>query len=399
MIYLRLSINQEETYLNHGLQKIIDVIPNDIFYVESIASFYKSGSIDLVIDSFDGWLRAICETLANGFKGRPKNINPQSFLKEKLVLAIECLAVFLISTLVVCGVFSWHFLQSGVFSLLLALLLLFYRTSRRPLSKIRIYFIQPGERFPDVDSQFVNDSVSHVYAIRLLSKNSNLKYRPEALRNANYERSNFLTKKLSLDRRVFRSIDQVERRNRELTRFETDVLPDYWALLYFSLARQIDSKDGLRLGEVFRFSALLNRNRVLFLLFLVLTLVTLSSFGLLVLAAESLERLTEVQMAAKQGTLYMSFLAIVWAIYSIVNYRQDLDHVITWERTCKRKPFMHCPVFKAEPTKTTGIEWALVDGATFGTPMASFGLDGERFLQVVLATIVIVFIMMVQLVK
>jgi hypothetical protein len=130
-----------------------------------------------------------------------------------------------------------------------------------------------------------------------------------------------------------------------------------------------------------------------------LSLIVFSSLGLLVLGSDDIKDGIELKMAAKQGTLYMSCFAVFWAIYSIVNYRRDLDHVIAWERACIRKPFMHCPVFKAEPTMKAGTPWALIDGTTFGTPMASFGLDGERFLQVVLATIVIVFVMLVQLVK
>lgn len=210
----------------------------------------------------------------------------------------------------------------------------------------------------------------------------------------------YLAKKICIPR-FFKSENLITPPLHTGNNFELKVLPEYWSLVYFSLSQQMSSHDGTRLGETFRFAMLINGKRILFCIFLLFLLLYLASQGHLTVDP-NLTSSGDPEKAAlyiKQGTLYYGFVIVLFSIYSIFRHRSDLNHISLWERMCKKRPFLECPILKANYSFGGKISWSEIESNSFSLPMTNFGIDGEKFLQITLAALTIIFLMLVQLVK
>lgn len=254
---------------------------------------------------------------------------------------------------------------------------LFY--SAYPICKVNVYFLQSGEPFPFIEKADTISPKEHIFAIRLLSWNANSRYNPffkSPTTSCSYRGKYF-------------SMNDRNSVNNKRSIFESDVLPDYWSLLYFSLERQLRGLGAARTGESFRIAGLMNRNSV-FIFFVMLAVV----FFVALLPKE-----IRNSFYLSQLRMLFGIAALVWAAYAIVSYRKKIFDLIRWESECKRRPFLNCPIFRATQSQTKGVVWVELDPDAFADPVREFGVNIEVVVKVVVAVMVVIFLTMLQLIS
>lgn len=255
----------------------------------------------------------------------------------------------------------------------------FWIYSVYPVCKISVYFLRSGEPFPIIERADSICPQEHIFAVRLLSWNANSRYNPS---------DESFSRKYRYENISFEMGGRSENKKKK-SLFESDVLSDYWSLLYFSLENQLRAMEGARTGETYRIAGLLNRNSV-FIYFLLLSIV----FFLV-----QIPEYIRDPIYSDQLSIVFGVLVLTWAFSSVSAYRKKIFALTQWEAECKRRPFLNCPIFRATPSPTKGVVWLELDPSEFKNPIKEFGVNIEVVVKVVVAVKVMIFLTMLQLIK
>lgn len=274
------------------------------------------------------------------------------------------------------------------------LILSFLLYSASPICKISVCFLHAGEPFPFVERNDTLSGKEHIFAVRLLSWNAHSRYNPfwhgdtpqPAPQNG---KEGMKARFPGFSNQYFHSGTLGSQLDRK-SRFETDALPDYWSLLYFSLARQLRSDSGRRSGEVYRIGGLLNRGSILLYILMLAGVFLLTWFGFFCADGPPLH---------SQFPLLAGMAVVVWAAIATNVHRRKILGLTRWEATCKRRPFLNCPIFMALPDTHNGVVWQELRSASFDDPIAAFGLDVEIVVKIVATAMVVIFLTLLQLIK
>ncbi len=349
----------------------------------------------IIMNRVRSWLsKPARDLLAGLFSGPPRILDLGSTLCPRLVGSLLIAVLSGVTAAVILASYDQPLTDAVVTGCVASLIIAFLLYSASPICKISVCFLHAGEPFPFVERSDTLSGKEHVFAVRLLSWNAHSRYnpfwhgdKPQPLPQRG--RGDVKTPSPGFANQYFHS-DTLSTQFDRKSRFETDALPDYWSLLYFSLARQLRSESGRRSGEVYRIGGLLNRGSILLYILMLASVLLLTWFGFFRPDGSPLNT---------QFPLVAGIAVLVWAAVATSLHRRRILGLTRWEAACKRHPFLNCPLFMAVPDTHNGVVWEELRTTSFDDPIATFGPDVENVVKIVATAMVVILLTLLQLIK
>lgn len=280
----------------------------------------------------------------------------------------------------------------------------------RPFTEAEVFFVSPGESLPTPLAATTKSHFQHYFSVRLQSRYNKIKYLPYFLSDDDdspeYVKKLGLTCLNRLHEESFQSkisdygllsapvkhnrfsclkkIDRYfKRKSPRQRQFETEVLPDYWSLLIFSLSEQLTPEQERRAGAIYRFALLLGRPYLLIYTALILFVTLITPLKL--------------EIIPKPSKTWLGFAFLVWATSSLILYYRKVEQLSQWEKKHSAQPFSINPIYIFQPHQHP--HWVQLSRLNFGKPIHSFGPEAEKIIQIILATLLIIALTLIQLVE
>ena len=280
----------------------------------------------------------------------------------------------------------------------------------RPFTTADVFFVSPGESLPAPLAATTKSHCQHYFSVRLQSRYNKVKYFPyfysdeddspayvkkEGLtclnrlhqksfksRSIDYGLISRLVEhdRLSCLRKIKRTFQKKSPRQRQ---FETEVLPDYWSLLIFSLSEQLTPEQERRAGAIYRFALLLGRPYLLTYTALILFVTLIAPLKL--------------DIAPRPSKIWFGFAFLIWATSSLALYYQKVERLSQWEKQHSAQPFSINPIYILRSQMEAS--WVQLSRLDFGKPIHSFGPEAEKIVQIILATLLIIALTLIQLLE